>query len=60
MNHSLSLLRDLIDECTDSFTDSSDTNMSRIVSLYVVSRAADGMFDDVSEHLLRRIRKMAA
>ena len=59
-NLSLSLLRDLIDECTDSLADSLEAELSRIVVLYVTHRAADGAFAEVAEHLLKRIKKLAS
>ena len=59
-NLNLSILRDLIDEYTENLTDQLETELSRIVVLYVTHRAADGVFPEVSEHFLKRIKKIAS
>lgn len=57
---SATLLLDLIDECTESFGDNYDTTISRILSLYVVSRAIDDAYPEVFDCLLDKIKKMVA
>jgi hypothetical protein len=57
-NHNLALIVDLIDECTEAFTDNLETAYSRIMVLYVMSRAIDSSYEEAAPHLLKRIRKM--
>jgi hypothetical protein len=59
-NHNASLITDLIDECTDSFLENADISYSRIISLYVISKAIDSSFEESTDHLLKRTKKMVS
>ena len=44
VNHNIALVTDLLDECTDSFSENMELTYSRVMTLYVLSKAIDNYF----------------